>query len=400
VAVMSDMTAGRPRPGAVEIPIDLQHAVGDLEVPSPPPGRADDPSPAAIGEAAELLRGSKRPLIVAGGGVVAADAARELTGLAERLDAPVFTTIEGRGVIDEDHPLSMGPNLDLSAMDPILAAADVVLAVGTRFQQNNNVAKWLTFPGRLIHLDADVAMIGLVHRTDVRLVGDARLGLRALLEAVPSADAEAGWVESSQNRRDEVREASLAACGRDMREIMGTIRAALPPSAVVAKDATIAAYAWANRLLTVHEPRTAIRPTSLAIGPGLPLAIGAAVASGQPTVVIQGDGGLMLSLGELATAVQARLPLVICVFNDRGYGILRFIQDLMVEGRRTGVDLATPEFAPLAAAFGMRSAAVASAAEFASVFPEAVASGEPWLLDVDITSMDPMTIEPQPRPVR
>src|SRR5690606_34504620 len=99
---------------------------------------------------------------------------------------------------------------------------------------------------------------------------------------------------------------------------------------VVAKDATVAAYVWANRLLPVYEPRTSMRPASMAIGPGVPLAVGAAVGSGRPTVVIQGDGGLMLSLGELASAVQQRLPLVVCVFNDRGYGILRFIQDLAV----------------------------------------------------------------------
>ena len=374
--------------------------MGHLDVPSPPPARVDEPSPASIDAAAALLAASRRPLIVAGGGVVAADAGAELTRLAERLDAPVFTSVEGRGAIDEDHPLSMGPNLDLSAMDPVLASADVVLAVGTRFQQNNNVAKWLTFPGRLIHLDADVTMIGLVHDTEVSVVGDARRGLAALAAAVPSARTEAGWVESSQQRRDEVKAVGLEACGADMREIIDAIHEVLPRSAIVTKDATIAAYAWANRLLPVHEPRTAIRPTSMAIGPGVPLAIGAAVASGEPTVVIQGDGGLMLSLGELATAVQARLPLVVCVFNDRGYGILRFIQDLMVEGRRTGVDLATPEFAPMAAAFGMRAAAVSSAAEFADVFAKAVDSREPWLLDVDITSMEPMTIQPQPRPER
>ena len=400
VSVISDMTAGRPRPGAVEIPIDLQHAVGEDEIPEPQPVPADGPSPASVESAAEILRGARRPLIVAGGGVIAADASTRLTELAEQLDAPVFTSVEGRGAIDEDHPLSLGPNLDLSAMDPVLAAADVVLAVGTRFQQNNNVAKWLTLPGRLIHLDADPGVIGLVHEAEVALVGDARSGLSDLIAAVPAADTEPGWVDSGRARRDEAREASLEACGRDMREIMQAMRAVLPHSAVVVKDATIAAYAWANRLLTVHQPRTAIRPTSLAIGPGVPLAVGAAVASGQPAVVIQGDGGLMLSLGELATAVQARLPLVVCVFNDRGYGILRFIQDLMVEGRRTGVDLSTPEFAPMAAAIGMRSAAVSSAAEFTYVFAKAVDSGEPWLLDIDITTMEPMTIQPQPRPER
>ena len=102
---------------------------------------------------------------------------------------------------------------------------------------------------------------------------------------------------------------------------------------------------WANRTLPVYEPRTSLRPVSMAIGPGLPLAIGACLGSGRRTLLVQGDGGLMLSVGELATAVQQDLPLITCVFNDRGYGILRFIQDLTLGGRRSAVDLVTPDFA-------------------------------------------------------
>jgi acetolactate synthase-1/2/3 large subunit len=133
----------------------------------------------------------------------------------------------------------------------------------------------------------------------------------------------------------------------------------------------------------------------MAIGPGLPLAIGACLGSARPTVLIQGDGGLMLSVGELATAVQQGLPLVTCVFNDRGYGILRIVQDLMLAGRRSAVDLVTPDFAVLARSVGMQGESVASVDAFAAAFGRALERNGPTLIDVDITQMAPMTIRPQ-----
>ena len=332
LAVAAVARSGRPGPGAVQIPIDLQYGRGEVGELATDPLRLGTPPGRAVDAAATLLDGSRRPLIVAGGGVVLAGASEQLTALAERLAAPVLTTVEGRGSIPEDHRLSLGPNTDLSAMDPVLAQADVVLAVGTRFQQNNNIHKWLTFPGRLVHLDADATMIGRVHPVEVGLVGDARLGLEALLAATAPDSRDRSWADECRRIRDEVDATSREALGPDLLAIMDAMDEILPDGAIVAKDATVSAYQWGNRLLPVRRPRTALRPVSMAIGPGVPLAVGAAVGSGRPTVVIQGDGGLMLSLGELATAVQHDLPVVVCVFNDRGYGILRFIQDITVAG--------------------------------------------------------------------
>ncbi len=400
LAVAREVRSGRPGPGAVQIPIDLQYGrgtVGKLEAEA---ARIETPPSAAVEAAAAVLAASERPLIIAGGGAVLAGAGEALSALAERLAAPVLTTVEGRGSIPEDHRLSLGPNTDLAGMDPVVAQADVVLAVGTRFQQNNNIHKWLTIPGRLVHLDADVTMIGRVHPAEVGLVGDARLGLEALLAATAATDRDPSWAERCGRIRDEVVATSRGALGPDLLAIMEAIDEILPEGAIVAKDATVSAYQWANRLLPVRQPRTCMRPVSMAIGPGVPLGIGAAVGSGRPTVVIQGDGGLMLSLGELATAVQHGLDLVVCVFNDGGYGILRFIQDMVVEGRRTGVDLATPRFGPLAEAMGMHAAEVSDPDGFAEAFSEAVTTGGPWLLDIDLTAMAPMTILPQRRPER
>jgi acetolactate synthase-1/2/3 large subunit len=390
-----DIRSGRPQPGAVEVPIDLQYASDDVQVGAPLAPTVPTPDPKAIERAAELLRGAPRPLLWAGGGVVSAGAAAELTALAERLGAPVLTSVEGRGAIAEDHPLAIGPHADLAVLDPVIADADVVLAVGTRFQLGSNVTRALSIPGRLIHLDADPAVIDRFHPVDVPIVADARLGLQALLDVIDAGAADPAFAERAREARATAESDARDAIGPDHEKMVEIIRAGLPRDGIVVKDATVASYTWGNRILPVYEPRTSMRPVSMAIGPGLPLAIGACLGSGKRTVVVQGDGGLMLSVGELATAVQQQLPLVTCVFNDRGYGILRFIQDLTLAGRRAAVDLVTPDFAALAESVRMAGESVSTVDGFAAAYATAMQREGPTLIDVDITQMAPMTIRPQ-----
>ncbi len=392
-----DILSGRPQPGVVEIPIDLQYARGPVAVGAVPAPVVPEPDGSAVQRAAALLRGADRPLIWAGGGVVSAGAAGQLTALAERLGAPVLTSVEGRGSIAEDHALAIGAHADLSAFDSVIATADVVLAVGTRFQLGGSVLRALSIPGHLVHLDADPGVIDRFHPVEVGIVADARLGLDALLTAIPSpvGRADPAFAESARAARATVETDAARAMGPDHEKIAAVIRAGLPRHGIVVKDATLPAYAWANRTLPVYEPRTSMRPVSQAIGPGLPLAIGAALGSGRRTVVVHGDGGLMLSVGELATAVQENVPLVVCVFNDRGYGILRIVQDMMLGGRRSAVDLVTPDFAALAESVGMVGSRAATVDEFEIAFVEAVVRDGPTLIDVDITKMTPITIIPQ-----
>ncbi len=417
-AVIEDILTGRPQPGCVEIPIDLQYAavagaadaVGNAGAGGSLPAPLA-PEPAAAQRAARMLARAERPLIIAGGGVLRSGgatrtggAAPELRALAERLQAPVLSSPNGRGALPEDHPLSVGALPYHPEIQALQEEADVVLAVGTRFQVGPEGRNYVPLRGKLVHLDADAGVIGRVHRPALALVADAAAGLEAVnaaledvtgheadsdAEADPAA-ARAEWRARAAAARHTVHQRLRALIGPDHAAIMDLIRDGAPRDAVMVRDSTVPAYLWANQMLPILAPRTSMHPTSAAIGPGLPLAIGAALGSGRRSVLIAGDGGFMLHAGELSTAVQYRLPLTICLFNDRGYGILRRVQAARFAGRTFAVDLETPDFPALARSMGATAHAVASVEQFAAAFTAAQASTGPVLLDIDLNALHPM----------
>lgn len=389
-SVADDARRGRPQACAVEIPIDQQYRKARVAIHGSPTVEPVPVDPEAIAEAVELLDSSERPVIWAGGGVIAANGSAELVALAERLGAPVVTTIEGRGSIPEDHALALGPRTERPDVAQIIAEADVVLAVGTRFQNYSTRVWTLPIPGQLIHLDADPTVIGRNYRPAVSIVGDARLGLGELVEQVAERKPDDGFLERSAKSVVADRERSETEIGPDHQAIAGIIRRLLPADGLVVRDNTVPTYLWGNRVLPILGPRTSIRPSSGSIGPGIGLAVGAAAGTGRPTLLMAGDGGFQLGLGELATAAQHRLPIVVCVFNDGGYGVLRVIED-GVMGERFGVDLHTPSFAALANAIGIPSDTVTSVDQFEAAFSAAVDRDGPSLLDVDLTALAPMT---------
>ncbi|HKS90289.1 MAG TPA: thiamine pyrophosphate-dependent enzyme, partial [Tepidiformaceae bacterium] len=387
----ADVMTGRPRPAAVEIPVDFQYARAEIDIPAGEGWPQPRPPRAAIEQAAELLRGAQRPIIWSGGGVITADASTSLVKLAEALQAPVFTSVNGRGAIPEGHPLAMGPLPQQPQFAPVIDEADVVLAVGTRFQAGATRNWTLKIPGKLIHLDADPGVIGRSYTPDVAIAGDARLGLAAILQSLGEREAsDPSFLERAQAIRNDVRQQIRHDIGPDYSAIMDIMRELLPEDGNIVRDATVPAYLWGNRAIPILKPRTSLHPTSAAIGPALPLAIGAAIGSGKKTAIIQGDGGFMLNIGELATAVQYNVPVIICVFNDRGYGVLRSIEGRTFEGRQFGVDLATPDFAMVARGMGMHGEAVSGVDAFRDAFGRAVAADGPVLLDIDMSVLQPM----------
>ena len=390
VRVAEDINTGRPQPGAIEIPVDLQYNRARVDIPHIEAWPRVQPAETALTEAAQALSKAKKPLIWAGGGVISAGASGEITQLAELLNAPVVTTTNGRGSIPETHPLAASALTVLPQISEVIADADVVLAVGTRFQPAAT-AVWTTkITGTLIHVDADPRMIDLNYKADIGVVGDARLALAGILRQVKSDGAEASFVEGAKASSDAARNQVYEEIGPGHHAVMNSMRELMPDDAVFVRDATLPAYLWANRVFPILRPQTSIHPTSGAIGPGMPFAIGAAVGSSKQTVLIQGDGGFMLSIGELATAVQHNLQIVVCVFNNDGYGILRTLQSRNFEDRQIGVDLATPDFAKVAEGMGMASESVTGVDGFKEAFARGIAHDGPYLLDIDMNSLGDM----------
>ncbi|TNM50840.1 thiamine pyrophosphate-binding protein [Nocardioides albidus] len=391
--------AGRPRPVALEVPLDLQDApaqpfdeealVRRAALPLPRIAADDD----QVAAAARLLATAQRPVIWAGGGVLRAEAAEELLALARRWNAPVLTSREGRGAISEDDPLSIGAYATLPPVREFVAGCDVMLAVGTRFQMYATGQWTLPFPEALVHLDVDAAVIGRSYPASVAVVADAKAGLTQLAAALPPADDAPGRAEhvaAGRSAAAAARDLVARQAGPDHLRMSRVIAQHRPADGVLVCDATVPAFVWGDRLVPITVPRTSVRSVAAGIGPGMALALGAAAGSTAHTVLLQGDGGFMLGIGELASAVQARSRIVVCLFDDGGYGMLRDIQATSGLGLSAGFDLATPDFAAVATAFGARSARVKDAVGFEDAFAEALSYDGPTLIHVDLAAMEPL----------
>ncbi|MYW65218.1 thiamine pyrophosphate-binding protein [Streptomyces sp. SID8379] len=369
-------------PASVEWPVDLQYAAQTDTASELPQTIA--PTPELAGAAA-LLSAARRPLIWAGGGSTRARS--ELAALVEATGGGLITSNSGRGAVPEDHPQVIGNFATTPAVRALLADADLLLTVGTHFRSNETADYGLELPAAHVQIDIDEAALGRVYPAAHTLHGDAADTLGTLLPHARQADPD--WTARVAQVRADVR-ATLHDNIGPQAAICDALRAALPRDAVVARDVTIPSSSWGNRLLEMYDPRANVFPRGGGIGQGLGMGIGAALAApDRPTVVIAGDGGLAVHLGELLTLAQERPRLTLLVFNDGGYGVLRNMQDRYGD-RRSGVDLATPDFELLARACGLPYLRIAAAEHAAPVIGEAVASDGPVLVEVDLAALGPM----------
>lgn len=322
--------------------------------------------------AVNLLRKAERPILLAGGGAVWSGAGPELKQLAERLDCPVITTLNGKGVLDERDFYSLGHARSVRAKEA-LPHADVMLAVGCRFTE---VMTWfwkLRVPERLIQIDIDAAVMGVNYPVQADIIGDAKEALAALVEMLPPRSS--GWGEIWSRARD--------AKPREPEWLIDTLREELPENGVLFTDAS----EMALRMHTdwpAYAPRTFFYPSNyIALGWGYPAAIGAAVAlPDRPVVCLAGDGGFVMTCQELATAVRYQLRLIVIVHNDSAYGAIKNLQRKLHGERYLDVELNNPDFVKLAEAYGLPGTRVHGPDEFARAMREALARRGPALIEV------------------
>lgn len=359
------LTTGRPGPVLLEVPGDvLRQPCPAMTIPPLPavPGPVR-PCEADLDAAAECIRSWKRPVILAGGGVITASATEELRLLAERLGAPVFHTLMGKTAIRGDHPLAAGlPWKEgtsdatdmLSRMSPLLRSADGMLAVGCRFTQVTTGTWSMPVPDSLVHVDIDPTEFHRHYRAKVTVAGDAREALRGLLERL-EGPSRPSWTDPRPPRP------TWTVAGRDL---CGAIRRAVPRDTIIAADVTRLAYVMLVEY-AADGPRTFLHPAAaVSMGFALPAALGARAAfPDRPIVAVMGDGGFQITGMELATAVQEKLPIVVVVVNDRALTLIKALQHRKYGGRFLGVDLRNPDFERLAGAFDVKYLGATSEAD-------------------------------------
>lgn len=371
----------RPRPALVEFANEALTSVATTAPGGPAPSMERPIDPDALARAAAVLAESERPLVWAGGGIATPEAASALLRVVERLGAPTITTQKGKGAIPSEHPLHVGNWANEQPVRDLIAGCDVLLAVGTRFSYFPTGGWSLRLPDRIIQIDIDPAEIGRNYPVETGLVGDAGV----LLGAVDSALDRLGH-QPLPWRDDEVAK-TLAriteAVGTPIEiEVLDQIRAALPPESLVFNDPTTIAF-WARSHWKTDRPRTWFVPSGFGtLGFALPAAIGASLARPHaPSIAIIGDAGIMFTIQDLMTAVQERVPVVVVVFNDEGYGVERRHQDHLY-GRRSGVDVRPPDFVAVARAFGARGLLVDDLSRVGETVASALDAEGPTLIEV------------------
>ncbi|WLH71006.1 5-guanidino-2-oxopentanoate decarboxylase [Pseudomonas sp. FP2309] len=381
--------AGRPRPVHIEIPLDVLVENADAVLASAPVSVARaGAAPAAIKQMSQLLAAARRPLILAGGGAI--DAAPALTRLAETLGAPVALTINAKGLLPAAHPLLIGSTQSLVASRALVAEADVVLAIGTELAETDydvTFAGGFEIPGALLRVDIDPDQTVRNYPPHLALVADAQIAADALLSELnrhplPTRSDDWGsqrvarlWAELTPTWDAATRAHTLF-----LRNVLQTL-----PAAVIVGDSTQPVYS-ANLTLNLDHPRRWFNSSTGygTLGYALPAAIGAWLGrgDGQPVVCLIGDGGLQFTLPELASAVEARTPVIVLLWNNHGYEeIKRYMLNRAIEP--VGVDIYTPDFIGVAKALGCAAERINGIDDLPVALRSAADRHGPTLIEID-----------------
>jgi acetolactate synthase-1/2/3 large subunit len=375
-----EMLSGRRGPVALEMPWDVFTQRAETG-----PAKPFDlfpaplPDPDRIKAAAQLIAGSKTPMIFVGSGAI--HARDEILELAELIDAPVVAFRSGRGIVSNAHELG----LTMASAYRLWPQTDLMIGIGTRMELTT-MTRWPFRPDGLKSIRIDIDPSEMRRYTpDAAVVSDAQTGTSELLAAVRKK----GYAKT-QGRRTAIRDASAATLEQVQKiqpqmAYLDILREVLPANAIVTDELSQVGFAsWYG--FPVYEPRTFISSGYQGtLGAGFLTALGAKVAHpDRPVVAITGDGGFMFGVQELATAVQFNIGVVTLVFNNNAYGNVRRDQRERFDGRVVASDLVNPDFVKLAESFGVGAARVTSPQAFKPALEKALADGGPQLVAIEI----------------
>lgn len=384
-------------PVAIEIPIDIQNMLVAESVLTDTikPAVAAKTASKEIDKLAEQLLQAKQPILWIGGGALGCQqAVRQLADAG----VAVISSAHGRGILADSHPRSLRSFHNSPSIEAVLNKSELMLVVGSRLRSNETRSWTLKLPHPLVQIDIDPAAINRNYVADQVLIGDSQHILSALadkLSAAPKIDAQ--WDKTISAAVQEAEADLRQQCG-PYAALSDAVEKALPKNGIFVRDITVSGSVWGSRLLRAEQQLHNIHSLAGAIGMGLAMAIGSAVANPKSKVIaLVGDGGLALGIGEMATMAQEKLNMTLMVMNDGGYGVMRGIQDKYFDGRQYYNDLHTPSFTMIAEAMGLKSWLINRADQFDKVLQAAVNYQGPAVIEVDMKSIGTLVFAGPPQ---
>lgn len=379
-------SSSRPRPVHIEIPLDVLTAPADhIEMQARPLPNPPGPAAPAIAEAARLIRGARRIVVLAGGGAV--NASKELATLAERIGSPVALTSNARGLLSPTHPLLLDGVQSMAAGRELISEADLIMAVGTELGQTDyDIYERgpLQFEAPLVRIDIDPMQVTGAYPAQVGIVSDVGLALAMLLGVLHDLPARDG--EWGRGRVREVNADARAGWSEDQYRqsvLLDTVRDILSRPIIVG-DSTQPVY-QGTFSYRAPSPRSWFNSATGygTLGYGLPAAIGAKLAQPErPVVALVGDGSVQFTLPELIVAREVGANIIVLVWNNHGYGEIRdYMESRNIEP--IGVDIRSPDFQLVAKSMGVAARRVTSKAVLATVLDECHFADEPVLIELD-----------------
>jgi acetolactate synthase-1/2/3 large subunit len=377
-------------PVTLEIPIDVQRAkVAQRQISGMPPVPLRTPSASSLDALAAMVLQAKRPMLWLGGG--ARGAAAAATALAER-GIGIVTSTNGRAVVPEGHAYSLGAfNMTREAED-IYRKSDLMIVIGSRLRGNETQNNKMRLP-RLAQIDADPLQAGRNYPAELFIAGDARLAMEGLLARLPAKlNSDTAFLSEIGAARIRAEAALRKALGpyEPLAETLS--RRVVRDGHPWVRDVTISNSTFGNRYVRLAEPRLGVHALGGGIGQGIAMGIGAAMAGVRSkAITLLGDGGSQLMIGELATAVESAANVVYVLMNDRGYGVIRNIQDAQYNGRRIYADILTPDFSLVCQSVGLPHEGVNRIEDFDGTLDRAIAAAGPRLIEIDMTAIGPFS---------